>query len=166
MAQDLFLKDGHLSDEGLAALRDGGLDELARLEAAEHLSFCDQCLDRYLALAEPALVQPPQDLTLPVMRRVRQRMARLLLNRYAVAAAAVLLAFGLWGGGVFRQIARRPDWPDPAATEARWEISDAVNQLFGAFGNAADQLLDSLHPSFDLPAAGEKDAPVKPDKGV
>ena len=54
MSQELFLENGHLSDAGLAALRDGQLDELARLEAAEHLSFCDACLDRYLALADAA----------------------------------------------------------------------------------------------------------------
>lgn len=164
MAIQLFWENGHLSNEGLAAVRDGQLDELARLEAAEHLSFCDECLDRYLALAQAAPLDPPQDLTLPVMRRIRQRMARLLLNRYAVAAAAVVLAFGLWGGGVFRQIAQRPDWERPRYEE-RWEFSDAVNRLFGVFGNAADQLLDSLHPTFDLPAAGEEDAPVKPVKG-
>ena len=89
MSQELFLENGHLSDAGLAALRDGQLDELARLEAAEHLSFCDACLDRYLALAEPVQIQPPEDLTLPVMRRIRQRIARVVMNRYAVAAAAV-----------------------------------------------------------------------------
>ena len=81
MSQQLFREDGHLSDAGLAALRDGGLDELARLEAAEHLSFCDGCLDRYLALAEPAQLSPPEDLTLPVMGGMRQRAARLLMNR-------------------------------------------------------------------------------------
>ena len=46
---------GCLTDEGLQALTAGGLDELARLEAAEHLAFCDRCLDRYTALlADPA----------------------------------------------------------------------------------------------------------------
>ena len=46
---ELFLENGHLSDEGLAALQSGGLDDLARLEAAEHLAFCDECLARHLA---------------------------------------------------------------------------------------------------------------------
>lgn len=39
---ELFLQTGHLSDEGLQALIDGMLDEMQRLEAAEHLSFCDE----------------------------------------------------------------------------------------------------------------------------
>lgn len=164
MTLELFREDGHLSDAGLAALRDGGLDELARLEAAEHLSFCDGCLDRYLALAEPAQLQPPEDLTLPVMRRIRQRMARLVMNRYAVAAAAVVLAFGMWGAGIFGRIAQKPEWPNEPPARDHWEISDSLNRVFGAFGSAADQLLDALHPTFDQPS-GEADAPADSVKG-
>lgn len=47
---ELFDKNGCLTDEGLQALQAGGLDELGRLEAAEHLSYCDKCMDRYTAL--------------------------------------------------------------------------------------------------------------------
>ena len=36
---ELFYENGHLTPEGLNALVDGQLDEMARLEAAEHLSF-------------------------------------------------------------------------------------------------------------------------------
>ena len=49
---ELFREDGCLTDEGLQALRDGQLDELGRLEAAEHLSYCDKCMDRYTALLD------------------------------------------------------------------------------------------------------------------
>ena len=165
MSQELFLENGHLSDAGLAALRDGQLDELARLEAAEHLIFCYACLDRYLALAEPVQIQPPEDLTLPVMRRIRQRIARVVMNRYAVAAAAVVLAFGLWGGGVFGRITQKPDWRQDVPDErTHWEISDSLNQMFGAFGNAADHLLDALHPTFDQPS-GAADTPADSVKG-
>ena len=38
---ELFDKNGCLTDEGLQALQAGGLDELGRLETAEHLSYCD-----------------------------------------------------------------------------------------------------------------------------
>ena len=165
MREELFWQDGHLSDAGLAALHDGRLDELARLEAAEHLSFCDGCLDRYLALAGPTQIEPPQDLTLPVMRRVRQRAARLVMNRYAVAAAAVVLAFGLWGSGVFGRIAQKPEWPDDPPARNQWEISDSLNRIFGAFGYAADQLLDALQPTFDQPS-GEADPPADSVKGA
>ena len=45
-----FRDDGCLTDEGLRALTAGQLDELGRLETAEHLSYCDACMDRYTAL--------------------------------------------------------------------------------------------------------------------
>ena len=45
--EKLFDAEGHLTDEGLYALKDGTLDDLGALEAAEHLTFCDYCLLRY-----------------------------------------------------------------------------------------------------------------------
>ena len=42
--EKLFDAEGHLTDEGLYALKDGTLDDLGALEVAEHLSFCDYCL--------------------------------------------------------------------------------------------------------------------------
>ena len=53
---ELFREDGCLSDEGLHALTAGQLDELGRLEAAEHLAYCDKCTDRYTALLTVAAV--------------------------------------------------------------------------------------------------------------
>ena len=56
---ELFREDGCLSDEGLHALTAGQLDELGRLEAAEHLAYCDKCTDRYTALlTADALADP------------------------------------------------------------------------------------------------------------
>ncbi|OUP23853.1 hypothetical protein [Gemmiger sp. An194] len=99
---ELFLQTGHLSDEGLQALIDGMLDEMQRLEAAEHLSFCDECLARYTALLTgDVLEEPEQDVTLPVMRRLRRRAVKIAWNRYAAAAAAVVITAGLWYSGVF-----------------------------------------------------------------
>ncbi|WP_291245484.1 hypothetical protein [Fournierella sp.] len=99
---ELFLQTGHLSDEGLQALIDGTLDEMQRLEAAEHLSFCDECLARYTALLTgDVLEEPEQDVTLPVMRRLRRRAVKIAWNRYAAAAAAVVITAGLWYSGVF-----------------------------------------------------------------
>lgn len=99
---ELFLQTGHLSDEGLQALIDGTLDEMQRLEAAEHLSFCDECLTRYTALLTgDVLEEPEQDVTLPVMRKLRRRAVKNVWNRYAAAAAAVVITAGLWYSGVF-----------------------------------------------------------------
>ena len=53
----VFREDGHLSGEALEALakNEDRFDELERLEIAEHLAFCDYCLQRYtLALEDGA----------------------------------------------------------------------------------------------------------------
>ncbi len=59
---ELFDKNGCLSDEGLHALTAGRLDELGRLETAEHLSYCDKCIDRYTALLTADALETPRDL--------------------------------------------------------------------------------------------------------
>ena len=73
---ELFREDGCLSDEGLHALTAGQLDELGRLEAAEHLAYCDKCTDRYTAL----LMQSTY-------------------GRAAVAGVAAVLALTMWRTG-------------------------------------------------------------------
>lgn len=96
-----FRADGHLTADALRALVGGGdLDELARLELAEHLAFCDECLQRYTeALAPDTLLAPAHSCRESLRRRIRARAARLFANRYATAAAAVALALTMvWGG--------------------------------------------------------------------
>ena len=97
---ELFRDDGCLTDEGLRALVDGQLDELGRLEAAEHLSYCGSCLERYTALlAGGALVQPPRDLSRPVGRTLLIRLMNNLYGRAAVASVAAVLALTFWRSG-------------------------------------------------------------------
>ena len=57
---ELFDKNGCLTDEGLQALQAGGLDELGRLETAEHLAYCDKCMDRYTALLKADALETPR----------------------------------------------------------------------------------------------------------
>ena len=80
---ELFNKEGHLTDEGLRAVVDGTLDEMGRLEASEHLSFCDSCLVRYTELlADDTLLVPEMPLTPTVLARVRRRGGRGVFHRY------------------------------------------------------------------------------------
>ena len=98
--EKLFDAEGHLTDEGLYALKDGTLDDLGALEAAEHLSFCDYCLLRYTAMIEAApdcMKQPMRDLIPQVQNLMRLRSFRIMTNRYVSAAAAVVLGFVMWG---------------------------------------------------------------------
>ena len=80
----LFDAEGHLTDEGLYAIKDGTLDDLGALEAAEHLSFCDYCLLRYTAMIDAApdcMKQPMRDLIPQVQSLMRLRSVRIMTNR-------------------------------------------------------------------------------------
>ena len=94
-----FRPDGHLTDAALTALvRGDGLEELDRLELAEHLAYCDQCLQRYTELlSEGALLTPARSCRESLRRRIWHRAVQLGISRYATAAAAVALALTmLW----------------------------------------------------------------------
>lgn len=104
---ELFSENGHLTDTALFALRDSKpLSDLERLEIAEHLSFCDECLMRYTALLSH-LETPPCSCRTGFWRRIRLRTVRIFTSRYATAAAALLIVFSLWGFGIFGSLVER-----------------------------------------------------------
>ena len=111
---ELFNKEGHLTDEGLRAVVDGTLDEMGRLEASEHLSFCDSCLVRYTELlADDTLLVPETPLTPTVLARVRRRAVRIrhpFSVRSRFSRARLLL----------RRAASRPIRPRPRPSWRRW----------------------------------------------
>ena len=138
-----FRTDGHLTDETLAALARGReLDELTRLEIAEHLAFCDACLQRYTDLLAPApLLVPAHSCRESLWVRVRRRTLRLVTSRYATAAAAVALALTVdWGSGRL-DFVRLPNPPEdrPSLSEglqrwsARW--SDSLDSAMSGFND-------------------------------
>ena len=146
-----FRADGHLTNEALAALvRDDSLDELGRLEVAEHLSFCDVCLQRYTDLLCGAeLLTPERSCQKTLWARVRTRTLRLVTSRYATAAAAVTLALTmLWGG---REIQfTHPALPElrPAAAELRaWpeRWNDALSETLSDVTDFFDGLRPGNH---------------------
>lgn len=97
---ELFREDGCLTDEGLQALRDGQLDELGRLEAAEHLSYCDKCMDRYTALLTADVLEtPPRGVHGTIMTTIWVRLIQSTYGRVAVAGVAAVLALSLWRSG-------------------------------------------------------------------
>ena len=138
----LFDAEGHLTDEGLYAIKDGTLDDLGALEAAEHLSFCDYCLLRYTAMIDAApdcMKQPMRDLIPQVQSLMRLRSFRIMTNRYVSAAAAVVLGFG-----VPNAAALLPQ--QPAARQERFgtKFNTAVNGFYKS--------LDDTFKSFTLTA--------------
>ena len=86
---ELFDAKGCLSEEGLQALVGGQLDETQRLEAAEHLAYCDRCMDRYTALlTDDVLEQPPRSARGAVMGTIWIRLMQNTWGRAAVATVA------------------------------------------------------------------------------
>ena len=137
---NLFDADGHLTDDGLYALKDG------TLEAAEHLSFCDYCLLRYTNLIDAApacLQQPMRDLIPQVQNLMRLRRFRLMTNRYISAAAAVILCFMLWGFtsfGASQRMAEAAIQPqEPHAT-----FGQRVNAAVGSFYDGLDDVFSQF----------------------
>lgn len=142
----VFREDGHLSGRALAALAQSEdcFDQLERLEIAEHLAFCDECLQRYtLALEGGDLLVPERSCQKTLWARIRSRALRLAVSRYATAAAAVTLALTvLWGGGGV-QISR------PVLPEDRPSISRQLTGLTGEISDSLRQTVSGLSDFFD-----------------
>ena len=156
---DIFRHDGHLTDEALTALVTGKpLDETARLEMAEHLAFCDLCLQRYTdALTGTELLTPEHSCRESLWRRIRTRAARLFLNRYATAAAAVALALTmLWGSAGVTLPEGLPLPERSPLPEDRPSVSDGLRK----WNESLDSAMSGLNDFFDglgrqtLPAQG------------
>lgn len=143
---ELFDQNGHLTDEALAALTQGQeLDELGRLEAAEHLAFCDLCLQRYTdALAGGELLAPERSCQESLWVRVRARTLRLVTSRYATAAAAVALALTVvWGSGRI-DLVRQPVLP-----EERPQVAQGLREWSAKWNTALDSAMSGLNDFFD-----------------
>ena len=104
-----FDKSGHLTDEALSALISREMGELSRLEAAEHLSYCDRCLDRYLALMTGEVLEmPAHSCRENLLQRIRRQALKLFENRIATVAAAVIIVVSLWSGGGISALCQLP----------------------------------------------------------
>ena len=138
---EIFRHDGHLTDGALAALVAGEpLDETARLEIAEHLAYCDLCLQRYPdALAGAPLLTPERSCRESLWRRIRARTIQIFTSRYAAAVAGVVLALTLvWGSG-YGSI-RLPELPEDRPT-----VSDGLRK----WNESLDNAMSGVNEFFD-----------------
>ena len=138
---ELFRHDGHLTDGVLTALVAGEpLDETARLEIAEHLAYCDLCLQRYTgALAGAPLLTPERSCRESLWRRIRARTIQIFTSRYAAAVAGVVLALTLvWGSG-YGSI-RLPELPEDRPT-----VSDGLRK----WNESLDNAMSGVNEFFD-----------------
>lgn len=145
---ELFQKNGCLTEEGLDALITGQLDELGRLEAAEHLAYCDYCLDRYTARleAQPLEAAPPK-VQRAVMSSIWVRIMQNTYGRMAVAGVAAVLALSIWRSGALEIILDRSSqlevWTPPAQSQSLPESPrepSPMTQLYDKFTGALDGL--------------------------
>lgn len=145
---DYFSDDGHLTDFALQELIYGEPSELHRLEMAEHLSFCDECTERYTALlCGCTLPAPAPPLAPGVLARIRSRARTVFLGRYLSAGVAACLALGLWAAawhsGIFASDALRRESPR----------SSSYSQFQRAFSERAyaaeSSMMDSINEFFD-----------------
>lgn len=142
----LFYEDGHLTEEGLQAIVTGELDEMQSLEAAEHLSYCDACLECYTKLlTEETSMEPETPIKQPVMQNVRKRALRVVGSRYATVAAAACLAVGLWITGSFA-VAALPsaEQAQPQTAQQPPSIGVRLNTAVETVGATLDDFFSSL----------------------
>lgn len=112
--QDLFDENGHLTDDTLRAFaasthiqgeegEDGiAFTELARLEIAEHLSFCDQCILRYTEFLCDDQMAAPSDLVTPsVMKKLEKEQRGRYVQKWLSMTMAASFAILFWVAGIF-----------------------------------------------------------------
>ena len=99
---ELFDIEGHLTYEAFEALaKDENLDELSRLEIAEHLSFCDNCIIRYSEyLSDLELVEAPE-MEHKIIYNIKKKINKILFNKYSSVAIAASFSIVLLISGVF-----------------------------------------------------------------
>ena len=143
-----FTKSGHLTGFALRELMEGRMDELGRLEASEHLAFCDACLERYTRLlTDDVLLEAPDLLEERVMARVRRKARELWMNKYFSAGLAACIAMVMWVTGVFSSIAFRPDG---GRLENLSGATQSFSQMAREFSGDITQGLSAFLDSIDL----------------
>lgn len=162
---ELFSEDGHLTNEGLRAVVAEGLGELQRLEASEHLSFCDECMRRYLALLSgDALLQPAQPLAQAVQKRIKSKNTRIVLLRYGTVAAAACLAVFGWFAGTYalNGISAGSSALHGAATAAIAIAQPAANEEDTSLGAQINGFFEGIFTGFFSGNASAEDITTQP----
>ncbi len=113
----LFDTNGHLTDAALAALAEGALCEAQRLDVAQHLAQCDECLLRFTALDGEQMPQlsPSRDLVAPALHRAQRGRRVEFWQRCGIAAAAACFMLVAWRAELFSGLGSINEIDDPSA---------------------------------------------------
>ena len=151
----LFSEDGCLTDEGLQALIHEELDEMGRLEAAEHLDFCDKCVERYSGMLTADLeISPPEELAPTILQRIRRRAQRIFVNRFAQVSVAAALALVLWGGLYHNGILI----PTDDHMEKMTTAAQFLQGKFSGWGDSLDALMSDFNSYLNMPRSPGQNA--------
>lgn len=143
---NLFSKDGHLTDEALHMLVGGDpLTELERLELSEHLAFCDVCVAKYADMLEDCLLLSPAEPVAPsVIKRIQARTRRIFANQYTTAIAAACFAIVFWNIGLFNfGITGNGKLLNRLSDEAS-SFSQKTEQISSQLSEALDKFMNSF----------------------
>jgi len=98
-----FKEDGHISKEGFLKMQGNQCTTLERLELTEHISFCNPCLEQYLALVEEGKILTPQrSMQQAILQKAQKNRFGDFRKRFgqATMAASVFLMCWSIGGNV------------------------------------------------------------------
>lgn len=93
---EIFNKHGHITEQGFHILLNESPSDLERLEIAEHLSFCSECLNTYSNMAENTLLPekiPFDEDTLYKKIIKKQKFSKFRIYFSTGAAAAAVIVF-------------------------------------------------------------------------
>lgn len=142
----LFDYEGHLTAEGLKGLTDGTLDEMQRLEASEHLDFCDSCVERYaLALTDDVQMEPPAGLAPWIFGRLRARLRSVFFSRFSRVAVAAVMTLVIWNGAFVGEglLTRSAQWIQDYSKNP-----GALSETLNEWGSSLQDLGDGFNRWF------------------
>lgn len=143
MTQKYFDPEGHISDRGFRMLINDEMDELPRYELAEHLDFCDHCVERYTDfLVDDSLMVPREEIAPTVMDKIKHRARMVILSRTARVSIAACLALVIWVGGASQLHFVQPDKGNFGHTNQK---AFSLQQVFHGANEGLDQIFSSFN---------------------
>lgn len=138
--KEFFNENGHLTDYAFNSIIKYENDELNRLEIAEHMSFCDECLLKYTNLLDDSeLISPPESLGKGIMSKIRFKTAKTFIRPYISLAIAASFTIILWTSGVFTM----PEL-------SKYNMINATKEITENFSNSINKIFDNIELKGDI----------------
>ncbi len=142
-----FDNNGHVTKQALANLSNAELTQIQQYEIAEHLSFCDTCIELYVSTVKNQSTIP---LTLNtsdnIIKKIRKRIFKTAFNKYTTYVAAACLALIMWGIGPSANLINAPQTIEKFVHSINTNISETQNNL----GNNETNLFNSAINILDI----------------